>query len=506
MGEVYRARDTRLQRTIAIKVIPATMRDPETMRRLEAEALSASALNHPNILTVHEFGVQDGVQYLATEFVEGQTLRDRLREGRFTIAGALDVILQTASALGAAHAAGLVHRDVKPENVMLRPDGFVKVVDFGLAKLTPLASAAPDLSTVSLQTLPGTILGTVGYMAPEQLRGLPVDHRADIWSVGVILHEMIAGRSPFAERTTSDVIASVLDREAPSLAGSGVNATPELERIIQKALAKERDERYQTIKDFSIDVGRLKRQLDVDAELQRSRSQGAEADTQPRTWYRRSISLLAAVIVVSVAAALFMAWTRGPAAGSSPPPAATAALPLHTVEYWLTVQKMRAGEPYQDPFEASGREIFESGYRFRFNFQSPEPGFLYLINQGPGPGGEPTLHVLFPTPGIREGTSAVRGSEPVQTGWNRFDQNPGTERFWVVWSVLEMPELEHAKRWANAEDFGHIKDGQEARAIQQLLVTHAPSVQREYKDTATHRTVIEGHGNVLARLTELEHR
>ena len=201
MGEVYRGRDTRLQRTVAIKVITGDLVDDDIIERFESEALSASALNHPGILTVHEFGEHQGLHYLVTEFIEGETLRQHLKHGPMRVDEALDVAIQIASALDTAHAAGLIHRDVKPENVMLRPDGFVKLLDFGLAKVAIAPDAAASGDTRVARTQPGIMLGTIGYMAPEQVRCQAVDHRADIWSIGVVLHEMITGDSPFAART-----------------------------------------------------------------------------------------------------------------------------------------------------------------------------------------------------------------------------------------------------------------------------------------------------------------
>ena len=276
MGEVYRARDVRLQRLVAIKVITSDVAATETIRRLESEALSASALNHPNILTVYEFGVHEGLHYLVTEFIEGRTLRDRLSEGPLPIAEALDIAIQIATALEAAHAAGLIHRDVKPENAMIRPDGYVKVLDFGLAKLAPTTKATADNPTVLLSTTPGVILGTVGYMAPEQVRGLAVDERADVWSIGVVLHEMIGGRSPFAGATMSDVIAAVLEREPPGLSKVRAAVPAELERIVRRALAKNREERYQAVRDLLIDLKHLKHQIDLGGVERPSRTGAAE--------------------------------------------------------------------------------------------------------------------------------------------------------------------------------------------------------------------------------------
>jgi serine/threonine protein kinase len=218
MGEVYLAEDTRLGRKIALKLLPENFTlDPNRLRRFEQEARTASALNHPNILTIYEIGSVDSVHFIATELVEGVTLRKRISDRRLKLSEVLEIAIQTASALAAAHHAGIVHRDVKPENIMLRRDGYVKVLDFGLAKLTEHSSSSIDTQsptqTKAASTDPGTVLGTAKYMSPEQARGYEVDVRTDIWSLGVVIYEMVAGRAPFDGSTRSDVIAAILKLE-----------------------------------------------------------------------------------------------------------------------------------------------------------------------------------------------------------------------------------------------------------------------------------------------------
>ena len=503
MGEVYRGRDTRLQRVVAIKVISANLAQEDFSRRFESEALSASALNHPNILTVHEFGVHDGLRYLVTEFIDGETLRQRMNAGPLPVLEALDVAIQVSSALDAAHAAGLIHRDIKPENVMRRPDGYVKVLDFGLAKLASTTRAAAENMTVSLRTTPGTLVGTVGYMSPEQVRGLEADQRADVWSVGVVLHEMISGRSPFAGPTSSDVIASVLDRQPPPLTRNGVEAPFELERIVRKALAKDREERYQTIKDLIIDLRQLKQQLERERDVQHVAAGPAVGRTGAPRWALVSAAIGLAVILLG-AGQLWVTRSSSPGTGTNTTTNTTApSVSPRSVEYWLTVQRVRDGQPYRDPFESSGLDIFESGWKFQFNIRSPQPGFFYLINQGPGAEGAPTLSLLYPTPSHREGSSVV-GAEVVRTDWYVFDENPGTEQFWVVWSVRPVPELEAAKRWVNPTDRGRVNDAQQATSIARLLSGLASSVNVAM-DRATKRTVMEGRGEMLASRADLEH-
>jgi TolB-like protein/Flp pilus assembly protein TadD len=278
MGQVYVAIDTRLGRKVALKLLPAShTNDAERVRRFEQEARAVSALNHPNIVTLYEVGEVDSLHFIATEFVDGVTLRERLAGERLTVGEVLDVGVQVASALEAAHEAGVVHRDVKPENVMLRPDGYVKVLDFGIAKLAPRQEAALDANGPagsSTRTNPGVVMGTTAYMSPEQARGEEVDARTDVWSLGVVLYEMVAGRAPFEGETPNHVVVSILDEEpAPLTLDAGVPS--ELERIVRKALRKERSERYQTAGGLAEELRKLKEELTVEARLRQFRGQDA---------------------------------------------------------------------------------------------------------------------------------------------------------------------------------------------------------------------------------------
>src|SRR5215218_8295095 len=235
MGEVWLATELRLGRKVALKLLPADLTlDPTRVQRFEQEAGAASALSHPNVCHIYALGeTPHGQQYIAMELVEGVTLRLRLASGgRQRVPEALDVTIQIAAALTAAHAAGIVHRDVKPENVIVRPDGIVKVLDFGLAKLTVAGSTRADDTRTLLVTQAGTVLGTVAYMSPEQARGQEVDGRTDVWSLGVVLYEMVAGQLPFAGRSPSDVLAAILEHDPAPLAPLAPDVPPELHRII----------------------------------------------------------------------------------------------------------------------------------------------------------------------------------------------------------------------------------------------------------------------------------
>jgi eukaryotic-like serine/threonine-protein kinase len=276
MGTVFQAQDTQLGRPIALKILPRRFTsNPERVRRFRQEARAISALNHPNILTIHEIGeaplAEGEVHFLATELVEGRTLRARLNDGGLTLGEALDIATQTAGALAAAHQAGIIHRDIKPENIMVRPDGLVKVLDFGLAKLTgkqaKTSTAAASYSTV--QTNPGMVMGTISYMSPEQARGLEVDARSDIFSLGVVLYEMLTGRPPFAGATTGDVLVSILDREPPPLVRLWPQAPVTLQRIVTRALVKESAGRYQQASELQAELKELQQELELAARLRR---------------------------------------------------------------------------------------------------------------------------------------------------------------------------------------------------------------------------------------------
>jgi serine/threonine protein kinase/tetratricopeptide (TPR) repeat protein len=275
MGEVYLAQDKRLGRQVALKLLPAQFTaSPERIRRFELEARAASALNHPNIVTIHEIGDTEGTRFIVTEFIEGKTIRDLMAERTISLIEALDVTIQAASALEAAHKAGIVHRDIKPENMMLRNDGYLKILDFGLAKLTerPTLQADSSFSTqMQIKTNPGMVMGTVQYMSPEQTQGEEIDARTDLWSLGVVLFEMLNGCVPFEGKTTSHVIVSILESEPKPFKQE---VPSELQRILTKVLRKQRDMRYQSARDLTVDLKNLKQELEVGDRLK-----GASAST-----------------------------------------------------------------------------------------------------------------------------------------------------------------------------------------------------------------------------------
>lgn len=270
MGDVYLAQDTRLDRKVALKLLSEALAIQDAgMQRFVQEAKSASALNHPNIITIHEIGEIDNRHFIASEFIEGETLRTRIKRGRLSLAEVLDIVIQIASALDAAHDAKIIHRDIKPENVMIRPDGLVKVVDFGIAKVSasPLSAHNAEATTIREITSPGMIVGTTAYMSPEQARGKTLDTRSDIFSFGMLFYEILTGRNPFQGNTPMEAIGAILHREPFPIRQLLPGLPPEIERVVAKLLKKDCTERYQTAREVLIDLKNIRRELDFQDKL-----------------------------------------------------------------------------------------------------------------------------------------------------------------------------------------------------------------------------------------------
>ena len=362
MGEVYLAKDSRLDRTVALKVLSQDIAsDKRRMQRFRQEAKIASSLNQPNILTIFEFGEVDGLTFLATEFIDGETLRDYLRAKKLKLGEILDIAIQVLAALDAAHEAHIVHRDIKPENVMIRRrDRVVKVLDFGLAKVTERrASDVHDRSLSSKprlnsKLLPARLMGTINYMSPEQAQAHAVDERTDIWSTGVMIYEMVAGLMPFKGATMSHTIVQILEKDpAPLTQFTQRKAPAELQRIVSKALAKSPDERYQTAKDMLIDLRSLKKRLDVEAEIERTSSPDAPrvtvaTETLDRGPQKKRVLAIALIGMAVVTAGIFAVniWRSSRARTN---PVVTPPVPVEEriLTYWITVQKFEGEGPFK---------------------------------------------------------------------------------------------------------------------------------------------------------------
>jgi serine/threonine-protein kinase len=325
MGEVYRARDTRLGRDIAIKVLPAEVAsDPERLRRLEQEARAASALNHPNIVTIYDVGREAGVFYLAMELVVGKSLRELLAQGPFPEKKLATIAAQIADGLAKAHAAGIVHRDLKPDNVMVSADGFAKILDFGLAKSAPPVAEGPEsrAETLERQTGPGLVLGTVGYMSPEQASARPVDFRSDQFSFGAILYELATGHRAFSGATAIETLSAILKAEPPPLAAVRPDLPEPLRWITERCLAKDAEERYASTRDLLRDLERLR---------DRTASASAPGVARPGRWRRGRRVVAAALLVGLLAAGFLVVRQRTGAANRATSDASLAILPFRNI-------------------------------------------------------------------------------------------------------------------------------------------------------------------------------
>jgi len=329
MGEVYLATDITAGRKAALKLLPLHFTgDAERLRRFQQEAHAVVGLNHPNILTVYEIGEDHSIHYIASELIEGETLREGLAHGPMQLSEAVDVAIQVASALAAAHQSGIVHRDIKPENIMLRPDGYVKVLDFGIAKLAEqeVPTTMPrDQALLLVETNLGAVLGTVRYMSPEQACGEHVDQSTDIWSLGVVLYEMLTGQTPFTGDTPGEVMSSILKKEPPPLTRYVADAPAELQQIISKTLRKDREERYHSTHELLEALKNLRHKLEVEAELKRS-----TAAPLWLRWVQSPVALVLILLVAALALALPFYWHRN-VTTTSPPAKSIAVLPFENL-------------------------------------------------------------------------------------------------------------------------------------------------------------------------------
>lgn len=546
MGEVYLASDKQLDRKVALKLLPAGLTDnKDRLRRFIQEAKAASSLNHPNIITIHEIGQTEGAHFIATEFIDGHTLRHELMDTRMELPDILDVSIQAAGALNAAHDAGIVHRDIKPENIMLRPDGYVKILDFGLAKLTEKPSQMNPTDSaidtrVTAYTRPGAVMGTVNYMSPEQARGLNVDARTDVFSLGVVMYEMAAGRMAFARETAMDTLVSILEKEPPPLEHFAPNVPAEFQRIIGKALRKDREERYQTIRDLLSDLKSLREELAFVYKLERSKpphtdleaavasaateaaattrqeaSVGLEAATAARSVQtkadrgRRTVTVaLAFAVLAGFAVVVGILWARrgaSPVIQSAPATAAERA-----VSYWITVQKYRGGKAYQEPFRLRDDINFEKDYRIRLHITSAQSGRLYMLNEGPPAGAEqtPTFNVLFPSATANNGSALLRENQQIQIpeqSWFQFDAQQGTEKIWLVWAERDVPELEAVKGFANPTDRGVVSSPGLRAAVNEFLRAYTTPSVTVARDEEKKATLVRANGAILVHVIKLEH-
>lgn len=529
MGKVYLARDVTLhQRRVVIKVLlQASLDDPYVVTKFRQEVEALSRIDHPNVVGILGAGeLPGGKPYIVMQYVDGVTLRSQILSEGMNLERAAVLLKQIGAALDDVHEQRIYHRDLKPENILLQllkgGTEFVKIVDFGIAKVKD--------SVVAPSTVNNMSVGTVLYMSPEQLRGgEKITAASDIYSMGVIAYEMITGRRPFNPSSAPQLLE--MHRQGVRLDPIDLrpNLSTEARAILLRALSFEPSARYQSAAVFADQLARaltdswetIKRTPTVpaDAQLIPPRSAFPEVGFARRLTNhvlqpsgQRRVLLLCSVLIalVGINVALYLYRKSQPqlpiqsdnrvTATPEPTP------PERSFSYWLNVQKMRGNKPYEKAFLSSGRDIFETGYKFRLNVSSSEPGYLYLFNEGPPSRSGTSFTILYPTPLTNHGAATVGAEQLVQTNWNTFAGESGTENFWIVWSISPVPELENAK----AEAFKHPHGGLTGDilvATKKFLMTKKEEVNTKYAtNNETHQTTVRGNGNLLVRMVKFQHR
>ena len=452
MGAVYKAIDTNLDRPVALKFLLPDRRTLSLKERFIREAKAASALNHPNIVTIYEFGSENGLDFIAMEYVEGSTLQELLERRRAPRETLLEYARQAAGAIAKAHSAGIVHRDLKPNNIMVTGDGIVKVLDFGLAKHDPAAEQDPDTTHTLSLTIAGAIAGTPAYMSPEQVKGESVDRRTDVFSFGIILYEIACGHRPFKGPNPQATLHQIATLEPRAAADVDPTVPAKLTRLIEQCLKKDKEQRVITMAGVAQDLEDL--------------LQGAST---PVAAPRRAV----------------IAWAAG-------------ALAVGGLGWWLTrgfpsersltasiiAQRMKDGAPEAESYIASPNETFEAGWRFRVQAQSQQAGYLYVVSDGPGNAGVNNLWILSKL--------SMAANQTAETGWNVFDSHPGTERLWIVWAGQPVDVLETA---------GRVDSPDLQQKIRDMLAVLKPGKGLP----ATSSIQLRGADSVLGGLLELRH-
>lgn len=537
VGAVYLARDLKLHdKPVVIKILlEKSLQNSWVVQKFQQEKEALARVDHPGVVGILDNGeLPDGKPYLVMQFIDGVTLRSQIKPEGIPLERAAELVKQIGRALKAAHDKGIFHRDLKPENIMLQSYGGgeeqVKIIDFGIAKLKD--------SVVAPSTVTGATAGTVSYMAPEQLSGRPVSAAMDIYAMGAIAYELVTGRKPFNPETGFELLE--MQRAGVRIKPSDLrpSLSEEASQVILRALSFDPKERFQNARELGDVLARslseetatpsqapgdrqplpatqlatvanepARQTADLSNKTMAARFEPAKVDTlsgslypavatdeaPQRSWLKIAVGLV--LLVVVLAAAAVFVWKRG----------SLSATPTQSLAYSLTVQKMREGKPFQDEFQSSGQEIFENGWKFRMNLNSPQEGYLYLLNEGPAAGEATTYNLLFPEAKTNNGSPRVSADQKLQTAWMRFDDHQGTEKFWIVFSKTAVKELEAVTNTVNEVDQGQIKDSAQARAVRDYLQKHSAPKPEVAKDSAKKQTIVKGKGDVLVNIIELEH-
>ena len=544
VGAVYLARDRKLHdKHVVVKVLlEKSLQNSWVLQKFQQEKEALARVDHTGVVGILDNGeLPNGQPYIVMQYVDGVTLRSQIKREGIALQRAAKIIRQIGRGLSAAHEKGILHRDLKPDNIMLQRYGTdeeqVKIIDFGIAKVKG--------SIIAESTQTGATAGTVSYMSPEQLSGRPLSPAVDIYAMGAVAYELITGRKPFNPETGFELLE--MQRAGVRVKPSDLrpSLSSEADEIILRALGFDPQQRFRSARELGDALARAltddtatferasagpvaatqlathanppaRETGDLSAKTLAAKFQPASVEARDGSIYpsipvveemrgRRSwLKAVAALIVVTLlaAGAGLAIWKREALFGKRA--AAPAALPERSLTYSLTVQKMRDDKPYQGEFESSGQEIFENGWKFRVNLSSPQEGYLYLLNEGPE-GEATTFNVLFPESETNSGSPRVSAGQNLQTAWMRFDDHQGTEKFWLVWTASPVKELEAVTDAVNDQDRGEIKESAKARAVRDFLQKHYAMKPEVSKDSAKKLTVVKGRGDVLVKMIELEH-
>jgi serine/threonine protein kinase len=550
VGAVYLARDHKLHdKPVVVKVLlEKSLHNEWVVLKFQQEKEALARVDHPGVVGILDTGeLPDGEPYIVMQYVDGMSLRIAINakpEG-MDLDRAASIVKQAGAALSAVHEKKIYHRDLKPENIMLqklgRNEEQVKIVDFGIAKVKESLVAPSTVTGVATA-------GTIRYMSPEHLRGDRVTAASDIYSLGVIAYEMVTGRRPF----NPDTVAHLSDMQREGVRAKPTDLRPRLpeeaERLILNALAFDPQARQQNAGEFGDALSRAL--MNEEETLKQHRKEVVELpptqvsvepispETQPaeqsaktlvtpfepaRTHtHEQPIALpvepeiqkrrwpkLAIVLVLGVALAFGAYWIiskRQSLFSSGAKTTPVTPVTQRSLAYSLTVQKMRDGKPYKEPFESSGQEIFENGYKFRLNVSSPQAGYLYVFNEGAPEKDNTDFTIIYPTPLTNKGSAKLDANQTVQTNWNAFAGETGTERFWIVWSATAVTQLDSARDEAFKNKEGAITDAAMVRNVKDFFAKHSDPKPETKKDTVKQQTDVRASGDILVKLLELEHR
>ena len=523
VGAVYLARDLKLHaKAVVVKVLlENSARNEWTVQKFLQEKEALARVDHPGVVGVLDTGeLPTGKPYIVMQFVDGVSLRTAISETTtgMDLERIAELVKQIGSALSAVHNKRIFHRDLKPENIMVQSLGHggeqVKIVDFGIAKIKE--------SVIAPSTVTGAATaGTLVYMSPEQLYGLKVTAASDIYSFGVIVYEMVTGRRPF----NPDGVAHLADLQRQGVTVLPSHLRPRLpkeaEMLILKAVSVEPKDRPpeaaefgETLADALLSEGEtMKPALESTLPatlISPSQTLERPVENVDRSW-RAAFTVASIVLGLTLlSGAAAVVWWFTPAGRTSlanidKTNRLTAS--ERSLIYSLTVQRMREGQPYREPFQSSGQEIYENGYKFRLNVSSAQSGYLYVFNEGAdNKTGGTTFTILYPTPATNNGNARLDSNTALQTNWNVFGGEAGTEHFWMVWSAEAIPQLESAKDAAFKSIEGAITSRETQAGLKQFLLEHSTSKPQTIKDTVNRQTSIRADGDVLVSLLELEHR